>query len=404
MAKPSRKARRCLFAALLLSSAQVHAADLDEAIRSAWQRATEGRQAEGESRRAEAGKRAARSLAPEPLTLELSQYSGRWYGDEAATRETEVGVALPLWMPGQRKTANRAADSDLAWAGANAEVARLELARRVREAAWGVVEQRGARELAAARVHSLEQVGADVRRRVRVGELAETDGMAAESETLAAQVELDQAQRELLDAQAQWQLLTGLDEVPDPERPAPAAAAEPAQHPAVLRARYEAERARERLELARQSRRAAPELSIGVKDERSEEIAGDTVRSLGVALRVPLGSRSLNAPRLAEAENELALAENAQRLALEAQTREIALAREGEAAAMRQLEAARQGAELLRRRAQLLRRSFDAGEIALVDLLRALEQSAEADSALASRRTAHGLAIARLLQAYGTSP
>lgn len=71
---------------------------------------------------------------------------------------------------------------------------------------------------------------------------------------------------------------------------------------------------------------------------------------------------------------------------------------------MRQLEAARQGAELLRRRAQLLRRSFDAGEIALVDLLRALEQSAEADSALASRRTAHGLAIARLLQAYGTSP
>lgn len=379
---------------------------IDDAIRSAWQRTVEGRQAEAERVRARAGQHAALSLTPEPLALEFSQYSGRWYGDDAASRETEIGLALPLWMPGQRRQARRAADSDLAWAEANAEVTWLELARRVREAAWNATELRGMRELAAQHLHNLELVAGDVRRRVQAGELAETDAMVADSERLGAQVELEQVQRDARDALAQWQSLTGQDAVVEPLSPQKATAAESdsSRHPAVLRARYQTERARERLTLVRQSRRAPPELTVGVKEERAFETGADNERSLGVGLRVPLGSRALDAPQIADAENALALAEAAHRLALEGQNREIVLARQGEAAAARQVESAQSATELLHRRAELLRSSFQAGEIALVELLRALGQAAQSDRALLRQRAAYGVASARLLQAYGTLP
>lgn len=374
------------------------------AVDAAWERAVEGRQADGESRRAQAGKTAARSLTPEPLALELAQREGRWYGD-AEERETEIGVSVPLWMPGQRRAHNAQADSDLAWAQANQATTRLELAGRVREAAWTLAERQADYDLARSQSQTLERIAADVARRVRSGDLARTDDMAARGELLVAQVQLAGAQQQLQAGRSEWRLLTGLDALPDPVESLPPAAADAGMpaHPQLLRAEQDAERARLRLDVVRQSRREAPELTFSVRDERPEANV-DSIRSLGVAVRVPLGSRGRNAPLQAEAESEVAVAETALRLQRERQGAELALARDAATAAEGQLQAATQRATLLRERAGLLETSFNAGQIGLVDLLRANDDAAQAEADLNRQQAAHGLTLARLLQANGTLP
>ena len=61
-------------------------------------------------------------------------------------------------------------------------------------------------------------------------------------------------------------------------------------------------------------------------------------------------------------------------------------------------------AKLLGQRAQLLRKSFDAGETALPELLRAVAAAAQAYAAATRQTTALALAQARVHQAQGILP
>ncbi len=374
------------------------------ALDAAWQRAVAAREADGQRRRAEADRTAAHRPWASAPTLELSHRDDRLQRN-AGRRETELGIAVPLWLPGQRTALVGTVEAAAGQARLGELVARLRLAGELRETAWQVAGLQAEARQADAQAHLLQQLAGDVDRRVRAGDLARADSLAAQAEALGASAALADVRQRLQAAQARWTLLTGLTEPPElPDAPTgDPAAADVAAHPEQQLAGQSAELARRRLELVRHSRRDAPELTAGVRQElpsRAEPSQG----SLVIGLRLPFGTADRNGPLEAAARSELDTAQTHEQRLRERLDSDIAAAREAQRAAQVQLDAETRRAELLRERATLIDKSFRAGESPLPDLLRALTAAAQAESAVARQAAALGLARARLHQALGLLP
>jgi outer membrane protein, heavy metal efflux system len=423
MTRPTLPAfpRRCaglLLAACLTGVAPVAAAvegktpGLARAVEAAWQRAVEARRAEGETARADAGRRIARSFAADAPSLLYVRKDGPWYGGPRASdgRETEVSLSWPLWMPGQRRAAMDAARADVGWADANLAQARLEVAGKVREAAWSVAMRQAGLDLIQARVGFLQKLADDVDRRVAAGDLARSDALAARADLLEAETELADAQRELHASRANWRVLTGLEEMPDANEieneahvDVHALVAAAGTPPGLIAAEQATRRAEGQLTGVRRSLGAPPELSIGTRDEvRGPGQPGE--RSLMVELRIPLGVGARRSQARAQAQTELDAAQAELELARSRRAAELDEAKLAISLADRQLDSAQQRAQMLTERSRLIQRSFAGGEIDLAELLRTLRSSAEAEAAVARRHAEHGLAHARLLQVIGMLP
>jgi outer membrane protein TolC len=334
----------------------------------------------------------------------LSHRSDRLQNN-AGERETEIGLAVPLWLPGQRAALSVAADAAAAQALAAEQAARLRLAGELREVAWQLAALQAEASEADTQAQALKQLVDDVGRRVRAGELAHADALAAQAEQLAASAMQSAVRQRLQAARARWTLLTGLAAAPDLNAPtAVDAAADPAAaHPELQLATQSTDLARKRAELMRQSRREAPELSVGLR----QEVPGRNEGSLGslvVGLRLPFGTDDRNRPLEAAALAELDVAETHEQRLRERLDSEVAAARDAQRSAEAQLDAEAARASLLRERAALIDKSFRAGETPLPDLLRALAAAAQADSAVARQTAALGLARAHLQQALGLLP
>ena len=239
---------------------------------------------------------------------------------------------------------------------------------------------------------------------MRAGDLARADALAARAEWLAASaLQADVCQR-LHAARARWNLLTGFTAAPElTHAAADAASAGTMAHPDLLLASQSTELARKRVELMRVSRRDAPELTVGLRQDtpgRGEGSQGSVL----LALRLPFATDDRNRPLEAAALAELDVARTHEERLRERLESDITAAREAQRAAAAQLDAETARARLLRERATLIDKSFRAGESPLPDLLRALAAAAQADSAVARQTAALGLARARLQQALGLLP
>ena len=374
---------------------------LRAALEAAWQRAVVAREREGQRRRAEVDRAVASSLWAAPPSLAMSHRDDRLQGN-AGRRETEIGVAVPLWLLGQRAARAGTAEAAATQALAAEQVARLRLAGDLREAAWQLAALQAEMAQAEAQAQALKQLADDVDRRVRAGDLARADALAAQAEQLAASALKTDVQQRLQAARSRWTLLTGLTAAPDLKTDlatdAPAAA-----HPELQFASQSTELARQRVELMRRSRRDAPELTVGVRQDtpgRAESSQG----SLVVGLRLPFGTDDRNGPLEAAALTELDVAQTQEQRLRERVDSDIAAARDAQRSAQAQLGAETARARLLRERATLIDKSFRAGETPLPDLLRALAAASQADSAAARQTAALGLARARLQQALGLLP
>lgn len=377
---------------------------LRDALDAAWQRAVSAREADGQRRRADAEGVAAGRLWAAAPTLELSHRNDRLQS-HAGRRETEIGMALPLWLAGQRTALVATAQASQAQARAAEQVARLRLAGELRAAAWQVAALQAEAGQVEAQAVALRQLAGDVERRVRAGDLARADSLAAQAEQLAATAALAEVRQRLQAARTHWTLLTGLTALPDlPVSTAPdPAPAEVAAHPEWQLASQSAELARRRLDLVRHSRSDAPGLTVGVRQDtpgRGEASQGSFV----VGLRLPFGTDDRNRPLEAAALSELDVAQTLGQRLRERLDSDIATARDGLRSAESQLNAETARVRLLRERATLIDKSFRAGETPLPDLLRALAAAAQADSAVTRQTAALGLARAQLQQALGLLP
>lgn len=371
------------------------------ALDAAWQRSVAARETEGQRLRAEADRALTSSLWAAPPSLALSHRDDRLQSN-AGRRETEIGVAVPLWMPGQRSARVGTVEAATAQANAAALVARLRLAGDLREIAWLLAVLQAEFMQAGTHAQHLKQLTDDVERRVRAGDLARADALAAQAEYLAAAAQQADVQQRLQAARSRWIVLTGLTGAPELTTDAATEVSAPA-HPELAFASQSTELARQRVELMRRSRRDPPELTVSVRQDtpgRAETSQG----SLVVGLRLPFDTDDRNRPLEAAALADLDVAQTQEQRLRERLDSEIASARDSQQSAQVQLDAETARARLLRERATLIDRSFRAGETPLPDLLRALAAAAQADAAAARQTAVLGLARARLQQALGILP
>ena len=374
------------------------------ALDAAWHRAVAARESDGQRRRAEADGAAAANFWAAPPSIEISQRTDRLQGN-AGKRETEIGVTVSLWLPGQRAARAGTAQAAAAQALAAERVARWRLAGELRETAWQMAALQAEAAEADTQANALKQLADDVERRVRAGDMARADALAAQAEQLAAAAMQSGARQRLQAARARWTLLTGLSAAPDLIATAAVdeATGTTAPHPELQLASQTTELARKRVELMRLSRRDAPELTLGARQDtpgRAEASQG----SLVVGLRVPFGTDDRNRPLEAAALAELDVAETQEQRLRERLDSDTATARDAQRSTESQLEAETARARLLRERATLIDKSFRAGETPLPDRLRALAAASQADSAVARQTAARGLARANLQQALGLLP
>ncbi len=375
---------------------------LATAIDAAWQRAVASREAQGQQQRAEADRVAASSLWASPPILELNHRNDRWQTD-AGRRENEIGIAWPLLLPGQREARGAFADSGLSLADQSQRAARLHIAGEVRERAWALIAQQAVVAQAETSVRSLTALTDDVERRVKAGDLARADALAARAELLSATAQLTEARHNELTTRSRWTLLTGLDRPSLAEEPPVAAQYPLTEHPEYRLAVSTTEHARRRAALVKSSHSSPPEVFVGARQDipgRNEP----SQNSLNFGIRLPFGTADRNRPLQAAALSELDIAETAEQRMRDRLEADVMMARAALHSNEEQLQAERMRASLLRERATLVDKSFRAGESALPELLRSMSAAAQADSALSRQQASLGLARARFHQSLGLLP
>lgn len=405
----------CLCLALLAGAGAVRADEaspsaLADAVAAAWQRAVEAREAESGMAVADAQARAARQWSSETPVVELSNRSGDW-GNSPGVRESELGVAWPVWLPGQRSAGIAAAQSGVEVAAAAERAARLRLAGDVRDALWDLQSSVAERTGTARIAEQMKALAADTERRFGAGDVPRVEALAARAELLAADAAAAEAETVADDAARRWTLLTGLpaplavpalESVPADD----AATGEGAAldgHPDVRLATLRAEQARAELRFTRRTPTVAPEVRVAVREDVAAP--GDpTSRSVLVGARIPFGGGARGDRIDLAAAGELSRAEAAARLALDQQRMVLASARRAVAAAQRQSAAEDARRELVLERLAFIERSYRAGETSLAEILRERAAAARAEADAARRRATLGLASARLQQALGRLP
>lgn len=339
-------------------------------------------------------------LAGAPI-LGLAQRSDRWT-DQRGRRESELSVSAPVWLPRQQATRAALADAGTGEVVAHIAWARMEIAGQVRRLLW---ETAAAREVLAEQeehLHHLEQLAADVQRRVAAGDMARTDALLAQQEVLAARSDVAAARLRSADTEARFRLLTGLAA---PANPAPEPLVDDAVPAPVrqLAAQATEQRARAAVAAASAQPGAAPTVALSVRQERDGALAAHD-RSIGFALSIPLAGTLRNRPAEAAASTQLAAASAELAQAQDQAAQALTLAREQLTQARLSLDDAEQRAAAMLEHTRLIGIAFHAGERGLGELLRSHVVTHAAQVAVRQQRIAVGQAHASLNQALGVLP
>lgn len=386
------------------------ASPLQALFTQAWQRQPEAQALPLLRQAAQAARASADAWTPEPAAIELQTKTDR-PGSRLGAREHTVGLALPLWLPGERARRAALGDAELQAVHSRAQAAQLELAARVREAWWGWQRACSDLALAQAQLTGARALAADVARRLAAGDLARADDYQARA--VVAQAEAAQAQaqgacdaaRQALAVWAPGQNLPAAGE-PLGAEPPPAAGdalALAQAHPAVVAGERQAALARRQAELVAQQTRANPELTLSAATERGQ--SGERYQqSITLGLRLPLGAgvraQAREAAALAQAlELETRAERERERLAAD-----IRAAQAQASAAAAQQQAMARNAELAVATRGFVAKAFALGEADWPTRLRVEQDALLAERQALRARLDAAAAISTLRQAQGLLP
>jgi outer membrane protein TolC len=318
-------------------------------------------------------------------------------------RATEGELNVPLWLPGEGTASEHLVDAELLRSDAQIAEAKLKVAGEVREALYAAALVEGQVKIADQRVDTARELEADVARRERAGEVAALEHDLIRGEFLDAQAKARERRAELATARTNLVAITGLS-IPAASLNEPLPAGQDLDaHPRLQAATRSIQAAQAALRLAVISNRDSPE--IGVVAGRNRDIRGteyDT--TIGLRLKVPFATDARNAPRRAAAQADVLTAQAEYAGARRQIEAELAGARHALAAAQDQTPLIEGRLQAVRQAVARLRRSYNAGEIGLVDLLRARSTLYEAEEASLANRLAAARARSRLNQAAGLVP
>ena len=397
-------------AAMAQPTAAPQASALKALFEQAWQLQPEAQALALRRQAAQAQRSSADAWMPEPAALELETKTDR-PGSRQGEREYTVGLALPLWLPGERARRAALGDAELQAVHSGSQAAQLQLAARVRDAWWLWQRACGDLALAQGQLDSAQALEADVARRLAAGDMARSDHYQAQAGVAQAQAAWAQAQGACAAAHAALAVWGGAQDLPAGGdalalEPAPALdqpLSVPPEHPALAEGERQADLARRQAELIAVQSRANPELTLSAASARGQ--AGESYQqSVTVGLRLPLG-----AGVRAQAREAAALAQ-----ALEADTRvqrerdrlagEIRAAQAQAGAAAAQQQAMARNVELARATRGFIAKAFALGEADWPTRLRVEQDAQLAERQWLRARMDAAAAVSTLRQALGLLP
>ena len=403
--------RPLLWIALLLVAAQPVRSEpiqtLAQAYAAAWQRQPVVQALAERESALRARRSAADALTPEPPSLELGGRSDRLNNGRGA-QEQEIGLILPLWLPGERHASQALADAEMGALGGRMAALRLQLAGEVRDAWWAWQLAGNEQALAAERVAAAGRLHDDVVRRVTAGDLSRADRHQAAGALATAEAQQAEAEIAFDAARFRLQALIGVlpallkpvPETPFDETLAPEVAG---QHPLLRELQAKGDVSRRSLELTRARSRNNLELAVSTRRERA--LAGDAMdQTWALALRIPLSSGPRNSARLAEAnadliESNLQFDRQGERLDSERTTAQTQLQ-----SAQKLLAAAELRAQLAGENRRFFDKSFRLGETDLPTRLRIELEAFEADRQASRARINLAQRISAYRQVLGLLP
>ena len=372
----------------------------------AWQRQPEAHALQLRRDAAQAQAKAALMLSPEPPSLDISQRSDQMTGNNGS-RETEVGIAIPIWLPGQRTASTDLAQAEISLVERKLLASQLRLAASVRDAWWGWLRARVDAELASEQLANSQRLAADVAKRTSAGDLAKSDRHQAEGALAAAQAHAAHAQAASAAALAQVMSLTGRTAQADLTVNA-AAEATPSSvisvgHPLLAELEDRITMAERTAQLISTQKRSNPELTVATT--RGRGAFGDRYgQTVLIGIRVPFGSGPRYDARIATAQAEAIEVQSKlilERDQIQADQRGAASRLE---AVKTQLVAAQRRAMLANESRGFFDKSFRLGETDLPTRLRIEAEAAEAARQAARSRIDLASAISALRQSLGLLP
>ena len=388
---------------------------LKQAFDAAWQRQPEAHSREARQQAAIARRQASDSWTAEPAAFELSVKSDRLNRNQGG-REIEAGLAIPLWLRGERASTRALADAEVRATASKILAAQLRTAASVREAFWLWQRSRVELALARERLSNAQQFAADVAKRVSAGDMARADQHQADGAVATAEAGTAEALNALGAAAHQLRTLTGFPPGPnalpalDPgavTEPVPAVPADFATldsgHPAVAELLDRADVARGAARLAGVQTRSNPELTLATTRDRGA--SGEPSRqTMTLGIRIPFGSDSRNRARQATAQAEGIEAEAQLSLERQRLLSELDAARIRLESAGTQMKAADRRAQLARESRGFFQKSFRMGETDLPTRLRVELEASDAERQAARARIELAAAVSALRQALGLLP
>jgi outer membrane protein TolC len=324
--------------------------------------------------------------------------------------EVEVEVGMPLWLPGERDAYEGTVTTGLLEVEERMALRRLDVAALVRDAWWSA--QRAARELGVARdrVATARDIGADMERRVQLGDAAPQDALLARNELLAAETELAQVEATAKAARAAYGVLTGGAQ-PDGTLEGPVGIQPLDQHPALRAPSASLARAQSQARLAEASFIDSPEVGVFGRREQNLQVYGGGQEpswtdstTFGVRVKIPLPTPGRNEPKIAEAQAESERARAEYERAERIVKAEVAAAKAAVAAARRVEGLAANRLKVASEQFDLARKAFRLGENTAADLYRVRQLQLDAQRTRAAASIDLGVAQSRLNQAYGYAP
>jgi outer membrane protein TolC len=381
---------------------------LHDAILAAW--AADPEQgvymADGTSARRRAS--AARSWFSAGPIVNGQYYDDHFIGSKVGYTTYQGGISVPLWLPGQGTATENAAKADEKVANWQMQVQRLAMAARVVDlAGQGAVLSARLNNLSAVS-HVLERTTQDVEHAWAAGEVSGADHEAAVAEKADVDGTLADMEQQLEGVRAELEALTGRDILPDLSSIDGRRLARDGyqldveQDPRIKLADAQLKKARASYSVARHSYMPNPE--VGVMLSRQGQYGSPWDTQIGVQFQVGLPSEAVNTPMVMKEMQAVSRAEADKILAHRKVMAEYRQLRAQLAAAAAQVRHARLGQEQSDLRASDLSRAWKAGELPLVEYLRARRTALDAANRQAQAEATMRTTIARIILMTGQTP
>lgn len=350
----------------------------------------------------------------EPPALLLQAQTDR-PGAGQGSREYELGLALPLWLPGQRQRASALSEAELRAVESRAAAQQWRLAARVREAWWQHHRGQSEWDLAQARLGHAQQIALDVGRRVKAGDLSRADQHQADAALAQAESALAEAQGtrdaalSSLKGMAGWDAPVALPTSASPEAmPEARQASMPLdapldEHPALAELMDRQAVAQGIVDLSLASQRANTELTLLTTRSRGQSTEPYR-QSITLGIRLPFGAGKRADARTAAAQADVLEVHASTALARASLNADISAAQALLTSAQAQLKAAERQARLARESRIFFDKSFRLGQTDLPTRLRIEQEATQAEQRLSRARMDAASAVSSLRQALGLLP